>query len=80
MSDKRELQTKEKIDTIQMNGVWDCTLCNGCTVVCPQDISSKADIEKLRVKSTIAGYSDPSFSQNFGSFDGGFGFDGSPSF
>lgn len=80
VSDKRELQTKEKIDTIQTNGVWDCTLCNGCTVVCPQDISSKADIEKLRIKSTIAGYSDPSFSQNFGSFDGGFGFDGSPSF
>ena len=73
----REGETKEKIDTIQTNGVWDCTLCNGCTVVCPQGISSKADIEKLRVKSTIAGYSDPSFAQEFG---GGFGFDGSPTF
>ena len=81
VSDKRENQTQEKIDTIQNNGVWDCTLCNGCTVVCPQGISSKADIEKLRVKSTIAGYSDPSFSQNFGDFGGGFGsFDGSPIF
>lgn len=70
VSDKREEEPQEKIDTIQTNGVWDCTLCNECTVVCPQNISSKADIEKLRVKSTIAGYSDPSFAQNFGSFDG----------
>ena len=80
VSDQREGDTKEKIDTIQKNGVWDCTLCNGCSVVCPQGISSKADIEKLRMKSTVAGYSDPSFSQNFGAFDGGFGFDGSPTF
>ena len=76
VSDKRESDPKDKIDTIQSNGVWDCTLCNECTIVCPQGISSKADIEKLRVKSTIAGYSDPSFSQGFG----GFSFDGSPSF
>ncbi len=77
VSDKRELDASEKIETIQTNGVWDCTLCNECTIVCPQNISSKADIEKLRVKSTIAGYSDPSFSNSFG---GGFGFDGTPSF
>ena len=76
VSDKREDNEKEKIDTIQTNGVWDCTLCNECTVVCPQDISSKADIEKLRARSSIAGYMDP----NFSSFGGGFGFDGSPSF
>ncbi len=76
VSDIRENDSKEKIDTIQNNGVWDCTLCNECTLVCPQGISSKADIEKLRSKSVMAGYSDPSFS-NFG---GGFGFDGSPSF
>ncbi len=78
VSDKRETDAKEKIDTIQTNGVWDCTLCNECTVVCPQDISSKADIEKLRARSSMAGYMDP----NFGSFGGGFGngFDGSPSF
>ncbi|QOY54711.1 succinate dehydrogenase/fumarate reductase iron-sulfur subunit [Candidatus Sulfurimonas marisnigri] len=77
VSDKREDNTKDKIDTIQTNGVWDCTLCNECTIVCPQDISSKADIEKLRAKSAISGHMDP----NFGSF-GGFGgsFDGSPTF
>lgn len=76
VSDAREISPKEKLETIQSNGVWDCTLCNECTLVCPQNISSKADIEKLRSKSVMAGYSDPSFA-NFG---GGFGFDGSPSF
>ena len=76
VSDVREDDSKEKIDTIQSNGVWDCTLCNECTLVCPQNISSKSDIEKLRAKSAMAGYTDP----NFASFGGGFGFDGSPSF
>jgi len=76
VSDARENAPQEKIETIQTNGVWDCTLCNECTLVCPQNISSKADIEKLRSKSVIAGYSDP----NFASFGGGFGFDGSPIF
>ena len=70
VSDKREADPKEKIDTIQTNGVWDCTLCNECTVVCPQGISSKADIEKLRAKSSQQGYMDP----NFGNFGGGLSF------
>ena len=61
VSDIRESDEKEKIDTIQTNGVWSCTLCNECTLVCPQDISSKADIEKLRAKSAMAGYADPNF-------------------
>ena len=76
VSDVRENDSKQMIDTIQTNGVWDCTLCNECTLVCPQNISSKSDIEKLRAKSAMAGYTDP----NFASFGGGFGFDGSPSF
>ncbi len=71
VSDKRETAPEEKIETIQKNGVWDCTLCNECTLVCPQNISSKADIEKLRMRSSMAGYADPSFAQNFG---GGLGF------
>ena len=75
VSDKREANIEEKIDTIQVNGVWDCTLCNECTLVCPQGISSKADIEKLRMKSTMSGYTDPSFTNSFGGgFDAGFGF------
>lgn len=77
VSDKRESEQKEKIDTIQTNGVWDCTLCNECTITCPQGISSKADIEKLRSKSAQYGYMDPNFGASLG---GGFGFDGSPSF
>ena len=80
VSDKREAESKEKIDTIQTNGVWDCTLCNECTVVCPQGISSKADIEKLRAKSSQQGYMDPNFGSFSGGFDSGFGFDGSPGF
>jgi len=78
ISDKREPNEVKKITDIQTNGVWDCTLCNECTIVCPQGISSKSDIEKLRSKSAQYGFMDPSFA-NFG---GGFGtsFDGSPSF
>ena len=72
VSDKREENPKEKIDAIQTNGVWDCTLCNECTIVCPQDISSKADIEKLRARSAMHGFSDPNMSS--------FSFDGGPSF
>lgn len=77
VSDARESEEKDSIDTIQTNGVWDCTLCNECTLVCPQDISSKTDIEKLRSRSVMQGHSDPSFASSFG---GGFGFDGSPIF
>lgn len=76
VSDVREKDANEKIDAIQINGIWDCTLCNECTLVCPQDISSKADIEKLRSKSAMSGYSDPSFAASFQ----GTSFDGSPTF
>ncbi|EQB40201.1 succinate dehydrogenase [Sulfurimonas hongkongensis] len=76
VSDKRENEPQSKIDTIQTNGVWDCTLCNECTLVCPQGISSKADIEKLRMRSMASGHSDPSFATSFQ----GASFDGSPSF
>ncbi|MDF1875378.1 4Fe-4S dicluster domain-containing protein [Sulfurimonas sp. SAG-AH-194-I05] len=80
VSDTREEDTKEKIDTIQTNGIWDCTLCNECTVVCPQNISSKMDIEMLRMRSSMQGYSDPNFASFGDDFGGGFGFDGSPVF
>lgn len=80
VSDVREKDFSEKIDTIQTNGVWDCTLCNECTLVCPQDISSKSDIEKLRSKSIMSGYSDPNFANAFGGSFQGTSFDGSPSF
>ena len=79
VADERECDEKSKIDRVQTDGIWDCTLCNECTFVCPQDISSKADIEKLRAKSAQHGYMDPNFSQSFGGGFGG-GFDGSPTF
>ncbi len=70
VSDVRDADTKSKIDVIQNSGIWDCTLCNECTIVCPQEISSKADIEKLRMKSSQYGYMDP----NFDNFGGGLSF------
>ncbi len=73
VNDKREGDPKEKIDAVQKNGIWDCTLCGECTMVCPQGIDPKNDILMLRSKSSEFGYSDPSFSQSFGGFED-FGF------
>ena len=71
--DKREANQKEHIDTIQQNGVWDCTLCGECTMACPKGIDPKADIMQLRNLSAKHGYMDPNFANN--NFGGGFGFD-----
>ena len=77
VSDRRdEAMVDEQIKTIQDNGVWDCTLCNLCVEVCPQDIAPKQDIVMLRNKSGILGYMDPNFANTFG----GGSFDGSPTF
>jgi fumarate reductase iron-sulfur subunit len=73
--DKRDNNTKDKIDHIQNNGVWDCTLCDACTFACPVGISSKQDIEILRMQSAKQGYVDP----NFANFGGGLDF-GAPQF
>ena len=76
--DKRESDTKAIIDNIQVNGVWDCTLCGECTAVCPKNIDPKMDITMLRGMSVQVGYDDPTFAQqSFGTPDfgsGGFGF------
>lgn len=66
--DKKELHTKDKIDAVQENGVWDCTLCGNCNMVCPEHIDIKNDIMMLRNISVQAGYSDP----NMLNFDMGF--------
>ncbi|NOQ32331.1 MAG: 4Fe-4S dicluster domain-containing protein [Helicobacteraceae bacterium] len=60
--DPRENSGTKKIQNIQSHGVWDCTLCGECTLVCPMGISSKDDISALRSKSNIAGFMDPNFS------------------
>lgn len=77
-SDKRETDAKSIIDTIQTNGVWDCTLCGECTIACPKGIDPKMDITMLRGISVQEGHEDPTFAaQSFGTpdFGGGFGFD-----
>jgi fumarate reductase iron-sulfur subunit len=76
VSDRREGEVAEKIDAVQTNGIWDCTLCGECVPVCPQGIAPKSDIDMLRNKSGILGYMDPKFA---GSFGGGLDF-GAPSF
>ena len=76
VNDKKELQEKSKIDMVQKNGVWDCTLCGNCNMVCPQHIDIKNDIMMLRNKSAQHGYSDPSFAN----FDNGFNTGGMPDF
>ena len=78
VADPRENDIKTKIDDIQQDGVWDCTLCGECTAVCPKGIDPKMDITMLRGTSLQFGHSDPSFAtQSFGTpdFGGGFGFD-----
>lgn len=72
-TDKREDSSKEIIDNIQDNGVWDCTLCGECTLACPKGIDPKMDIMMLRGLSVEQGYEDPSFAQqSFGVPDFGF--------
>jgi len=88
ISDKREQDGQVKMEVIQSNGIWDCTLCNECVPVCPQGIAPKQDISMLRAKAGIMGFMDPNFGsgmdfQGNQGFGGGFGtpsFDGTPDF
>jgi len=59
VSDIREKDISQKIDAIQKDGIWDCTLCNECVPVCPQGIAPKQDIVMLRAKSGTLGHMDP---------------------
>ncbi len=72
VNDKKEKNILEKLAAIQTNGIWDCTLCGNCTMVCPQFIDPKTDILNLRTKSYQNGYTDPNLSVNSG-FDASFG-------
>lgn len=76
VNDKKESQEKTKIDAVQQNGVWDCTLCGNCNMVCPAKIDIKNDIMQLRNKSVQYGYSDP----NMISFNNNLGFDSNSDF
>ncbi|ADG91808.1 succinate dehydrogenase and fumarate reductase iron-sulfur protein [Arcobacter nitrofigilis DSM 7299] len=80
VNDKKEANKAQKLDAIQVNGIWDCTLCGNCTISCPQFIDSKTDIMNLRMKSIQNGYSDPTIQSNdflnefnnYNDFDTGF--------
>ncbi|MGB7402585.1 MAG: 2Fe-2S iron-sulfur cluster-binding protein [Arcobacter sp.] len=80
VNDKKEANNAAKLDAIQANGIWDCTLCGNCTIACPQFIDSKTDIMNLRMKSIQNGYSDPTIQSNdflnefnnYNDFDTGF--------
>ncbi len=74
VNDKKEAKPKDIIESIQNDGIWDCTLCGNCTIVCPQFIDPKTDIMNLRMKSVQNGYEDKSM-QAFGGFDPSGGFD-----
>jgi fumarate reductase iron-sulfur subunit len=73
VNDKKESNINDKIEAIQTNGVWDCTLCGSCDMVCPSGINIKNNIMQLQNKSVMLGYNNPKL-QNF---DDGFntGFD-----
>ena len=72
--DKKTFNNSLIIDSIQSNGIWDCTLCSACTIVCPQNIDPKADIMQLQNISVQNGYTNPNiqtmdFSDEFGGFN-----------
>lgn len=64
VNDKKNAHSLDIVDSIQSNGIWDCTLCSACTLVCPQGIDPKADIMQLQNISVQNGYSNP-YTQNF---------------
>ena len=71
VSDKRTDNTREKLEAVQADGIWDCTLCNECVPVCPQGIAPKQDINLLRAKSGTEGFMDPTMMGGFGGLDFG---------
>ena len=64
VNDKKLVNKATILDSIQTNGIWDCTLCSACTLVCPQGIDPKADIMQLQNISVQNGYSNPNFNLN----------------
>jgi fumarate reductase iron-sulfur subunit len=77
INDKKSSYNGNILDSIQLNGIWDCTLCSACTLVCPQNIDPKADIMQLQNISVQNGYNNPNmktldFGMNFDDEFGGF--------
>jgi succinate dehydrogenase/fumarate reductase-like Fe-S protein len=40
----KENEINSKLEAVQVNGIWDCTLCGNCNMVCPSNIEIKGDI------------------------------------
>ncbi len=81
LNDAKELDSKNKLDAIQKTGIWDCTLCGACSLVCPQNIDIKMDIMNLQNMSIQNGYENPAFSSSvdtFGGFDSNINFGFNP--
>jgi fumarate reductase iron-sulfur subunit len=77
INDKKSSYNTNILNAIQINGIWDCTLCSACTLVCPQNIDPKADIMQLQNISVQNGYNNPNmqtldFGMNFDDEFGGF--------
>ena len=77
INDKKNASRTNIVSSIQSNGIWDCTLCSACTLVCPQGIDPKADIMQLQNISVQNGYNNPNmqtfdFGTNFNDDFGGF--------
>jgi len=71
VEDAKEGEIQTKLEAIQTNGIWDCTLCGNCNMVCPSIINIKGSIENLRNKSAQFGYNNPNMNSGF---DTSFGF------
>lgn len=76
INDIKNNETNEILNSVQNNGIWNCTLCSACTFVCPQNIDPKADILQLQNISVQNGYENPnlqnfnlSFNDDFGGFN-----------
>ena len=69
VNDKKESSIDNKIDSVQINGIWDCTLCGNCNAVCPAHIDIKTSIMQLRNKSAQLGYNDPNIVAYKSGFD-----------
>ena len=65
VNDIKEDDIKSKLEAVQTNGIWDCTLCGNCNMVCPSHIDIKGDIEQLRNKSAQFGYNNPNMNMGF---------------
>ncbi len=67
INDKKETNNNLRYDSIQKDGIYDCTLCGNCDMVCPEHIPIKDSIVALRNKSVQAGIM-PSTPDNFMTF------------